>query len=139
MEDKIKYLEENIEREKDMVKRMKEMSKLIELLNEYNKEITNEEIGWKKRNYDEEFWNLLYWDYNWWTFSEMYCISKRYGFIKRLVENDKIDMSKAKYYSDLIYYEDYWEWDWACKDYEFVIMLLSIQDNSTEFLISVLK
>ena len=44
MEDKIKYLEENIEREKDMVKRMKKMSKLIEFLNEYNKEITNGEI-----------------------------------------------------------------------------------------------
>jgi hypothetical protein len=38
---------------------------------------------------------------------QTYIISKDFGFIKRLVDNYKIDMRKAKYYSDLIYYEDY--------------------------------
>lgn len=71
---------------------------------------------------------------------QIYIISKDFGFIKRLVDNYKIDMSKANYYSDYIYYDvDYWEWGWACKDYEFVIMLLSIQDKPIRFLCEILK
>jgi len=96
------------------------MEKLIELLNEY--ENTD---NW-------ENWHQV-------EFRESKIISKKFWFIKWLVDNDKIDMRKAKYHSDLICYEDYWEWDWACKDYEFVIMLLSIQDNPIEFLIRILK
>lgn len=112
------------------------INKLVDLLNEYEKEKTD--LKFNPHLWDAYGGHLSFLEYSS-KYSDLLCISKRYEFIKRLVENDKIDMSKAKYYSDLIYYEDYWEWGWACKDYEFVIMLLSIKDKPIEFLLSVLK
>lgn len=116
------------------------MDKLIELLNEwylarYNK---NPNIIRFEDYWGNDYWYFCSPDDNF-LMVETEVWTKKYWFIKWLVDNDKIDMSKAKYYSDLIYYEDYWEWGWACKDYEFVIMLLSIQDNPIEFLVSILK
>lgn len=54
-------------------------------------------------------------------------------FVKRLVENDKIDYKK---------FEDSIERYYDLEDYylsEQVLMFLSIQDNPIEFLISILK
>lgn len=110
------------------------MEKLIELLNEYNKEITNGEIWWKEWKYDEEFWNLLCWDYNWWTFSEMYCISKKFWFIKWLVENDKINFYKWKFLEYPIWSNNYDE----C-DYLDLIQWLAISDTPIDDLIYYLK
>jgi hypothetical protein len=66
----------------------------------------------------------------------MYCISKRYWFIERLVENDKIDDSKvwnsdmlSVQYHDLV--NDY--------KYEWLIMILSISENPISDLCSFLK
>ena len=53
-------------------------------------------------------------------------ISKKYQFIERLVKNDKIDMSKLdSRYSKV--------------EYEPLLMLLAIQDEPIDFLLSILK
>lgn len=62
-------------------------------------------------------------------------ISKKYGFIKWLVENDKIDLDKVEEKSDLIEYLI----GTPTKVYENIIMLLSISDTPIEDLISYLK
>lgn len=102
------------------------MEKLLELLNEY----------WE---YDlvEHNWEICKWDTNdeWeiniYTDYTNNIISKKYWFIKRLVDNDKIDKEKVwKNESPDIF--DY-------SFYEVVLMILSIQDNPIEFLISILR
>ena len=80
-------------------------------------------------------------------------ISKRAGFIKRLIGNDKIDLKKMWYDDDWFSWNLYERWIAFVEDYdndtykvlEFyspylqLLMLLSIQDNPIEFLISILK
>ena len=58
-------------------------------------------------------------------------ISKKYWFIKWLVENDKIEFREDFYLEDQ-------HWWWFGED-ENIIMLLSIQDEPINFLISILK
>ena len=97
------------------------MEKLIELLNEYVKQ-------------------LWIWDYVWWHNEETvrnsdYFLTKKFWFIKRLVENDKIDLMKLKkWIEDNKFYCAKWG-----KITNMLLMLLSIQDNPIEFLISILK
>jgi len=113
---------------------MKEIWKLIELLNEYEGQDT-----W---SYDEEMGMPYYWwgddcDY------EAYLISKKYWFIKWLVENDKIDFeNQAMQYakSDLSKFFTEWEdKNWMSDDYAMLLMLLAIQDEPINFLVSILK
>lgn len=94
------------------------MEKLIELLNEYVKQ-------------------LWIWDYVWWHNEETvrnsdYFLTKKFWFIKRLVKNDKIDIVKVWKKSDM------WFWDKYTRE-ESVLMLLSIQDKPIDFLINILK
>ena len=99
------------------------MKKLIELLNEYEKE------QW--RNFEvKEIW-MSYRN------NDLLVISKRYWFIKWLVDNDKIDLNNSELSNFRNVYYGY-END---KDtpYKTVLMLLSIQDNPIEFLVSILK
>ena len=105
------------------------MEKLIELLNEYDKE----EWLWNKWEEDEQGLNNMWkiYDYH----SKLKIISKEYWFIEWLVENDKIDfdnllISEQTCWTDLFYS--------FSKD-EVLLMLLSIQDNPIEFLIIILK
>jgi hypothetical protein len=63
-------------------------------------------------------------------------ISKKYGFIKRLVDNDKIDVES---YCRITSVERKWEKDVYRDEVDSLIMLLAIQDEPIEFLISVLK
>lgn len=104
------------------------MEKLIELLNEFNKE-----MWWHPWLLYEWFW-VRKWDLNF-IFKH-----SQFPFIKRLVDNDKIYREWMKWHWKLISYCLYiksWEWD---KIKEWVLlMLLSIQDNPIEFLISILK
>lgn len=106
------------------------MEKLIELLNEYD-------IGW---SYDDYYWPFQYWqDRDAYIYGKYYLISKKYWFIKWLVDNDKIDIEKVidtakSFWIDTYYYEE------GIDDiYIPLLMLLSIQDNPIEFLCSILK
>ena len=126
------------------------MNKLIELLNEYDK--INKHIN---KWFRDEYWHLNR-EYGWSTVASS-CwkvISKSYGFIKWLVDNDKIDFGSENYplkkyypyFSDDILaivgqdcntYEDRCK---VCYDkYESLLMLLAIQDSPLDFLISILK
>jgi len=109
------------------------MEKLIELLNEYNRNVLKWSDKWKEKS-----WKLiLQIDYNHSRSfnSDLYICSLRYWFIKWLVDNEKIDYEKVRK----------WEWNGGKWHFEtvqpeyYIIMLLSIQDEPIEFLISILK
>ena len=100
------------------------MEKLIELLNEYEKGDV-----W---SYDEEMWMPYYWwgddcDY------DVYLISKKYWFIKRLVENEKIEWNNKD-----IAIREWILWK-SIDNYHSLLMALAIQDEPLEFLVSILK
>lgn len=114
-----------------------EMNKLIELINEYEKEIKKSEKVWSIDN----DWDICRQTYEWVDYNEYTeymntnnLISKNYGFIKWLVENEKIDFTK-----DCI--EEFWYYwtEWHCDKYDNILMNLAIQDNPISFLSSVLK
>ena len=104
------------------------MEKLIELLNEYI----------------PEWWSIEHWGksvfYEWLNYNDR-IIWKDFWFIKWLVENDKINIDSYTY--------SIWVWkiwenneDWRYdeySDYEKTLMLLAIQDEPIDFLISMLK
>ena len=105
------------------------MEKLIELLNEYEKET-------KKSEYSE--WRDLLWGRPQYlrcdtVESELLIISKGYHFIKWLVENDKIDRDKVEKEKADYYFIEMFDND------EIMLMLLSISDTPIEDLISYLK
>lgn len=108
------------------------MEKLIELLNEYEKEIIKSEFyEWEKwiwwpnnlfrRDTRDEEWSHLYSDT-----ADTYVISKKYGFIWWLVENDKIDLDRIPAIAD----------NGATN---IVLMLLSISNSPIEDLLLYLK
>ena len=106
------------------------MEKLLKLLNEYDS-------IW---DYDDYYWLYQYWqDSDAYKYGKYYLVSRDYWFIKWLVDNDKIDRPKVWLkIKDL--WEDYWWFGiYSWIHIECLIMLLSIQDNSIEFLISILK
>ncbi len=105
------------------------MEKLIELLLEYKPQIHY--LDKPKGVYDKKYWIGWYkreWDIGWW-FSEEVIISKKFWFIKWLVENDKIDIKKAKE----------WEIMLSRNDEENIIWKLSISDTPIDFLCEILK
>lgn len=109
------------------------MEKLIELLNEYENQLDLKWCTWSEQ--PNFIWHIKavseYSDdilYN----ADLAVTSKRYWFIKWLVENDKI--------------KDYYEWnddiDYVREKYWFyeaLLMLLSIQDEPIQFLIGILR
>ena len=124
---------------------MKEIWKLIELLNEFEPYIASD---------GEHRDNLWGYAYQWHSavfpkeLAESYIISKSYGFIKWLVENDKIDTSKAND-KNLNGYEIELRIR-AVKElvadseektvlYLNLLMLLAIQDEPIRFLCEILK
>ena len=101
------------------------------------------------RDYVENYWNdtkdptidnVVIYDWQWFYFgarfySDEKVLSKKFWFIKWLVENDKIDLMKLKkWIEDNKFYCAKWG-----KITNMLLMLLSIQDNPIEFLISILK
>ena len=102
---------------------MKEIWKLLELLNEYDPYIASD---------GEHRDNLWGYAYQWHSavfpkeLAESYIISARYWFIKWLVENDKTDIEK---FPQIMEYSDY----------ESLLMLLSISSSPIEDLILYLK
>ena len=85
---------------------------------------------------------FLYWQR---TYLYETLISKKFGMVKWLVENDKIDIDKLKSQSDFMFplwkdfdqlgSEDIEEYS----DYESLLMLLAIQDEPIRFLCEILK
>lgn len=102
------------------------MDKLIQYLNEYEDWI----VSWVKE-YSEEFGVFILNTEQ--MMEEEIIISKSFGFIKWLVDNDKIDFDKI-YSKTRIY-----TFGKGVSDTDYVIMILSIQDNPIEFLVSILK
>ncbi len=101
------------------------MEKLVMLLDIYEEEVVGVHSVWEHITEKDEAW----------------IISKKFWFIQRLVEQDKIDWSKIHIYSEPYY---------DLRDYqtdilreidrdEELLMLLPIQDEPIEFLISILK
>lgn len=71
-------------------------------------------------------------------------ISKKFWFIKRLVENDKIDLEECwiDYWRIHLVWEKSWRQEIIRQDlaqYEALLMLLSIQDEPISFLCEILK
>ena len=101
------------------------MEKLINLLNEF--ETPQSWVVFK--SYDD-YDGTFYWvDIDGETeiaWSDSMILSKRFQFVERLLENDKIDFDK---YPQIM---EYW-------DLESLLMYLSIQDEPINFLISILK
>lgn len=120
------------------------MEKLIELLNEYeNRDLELEE--WEESNArTENNWHLWFNGANKVQFDtymfDSLALSKQYWFIKWLVENEKIDFEnrdlKDKY---MEYFERYPYRPYTDFSLEWLIMLLSIQDEPIQFLVSILK
>jgi hypothetical protein len=61
-------------------------------------------------------------------------MSKKYGFIKWLVDNHKIRIWEFDNYV----LRKCWDFNWI-SDYDGILMVLSIQDEPIEFLVSILK
>ena len=108
----------------------REMEKLIELLNEYGNEICNH---WGDYQTDMDFTDRdTYW-----------YLSKKFWFIKWLVENEEIEYRKIiekeiEVWFKLVRIKDYPNKIME-EDVEELLMLLSIQDEPIEFLVSILK
>lgn len=103
------------------------MEKLIELLNEREKELSpNIQVEWTELSVGINKW---------------YLISKECWFIKRLADNDKIDLTKldCKRY-DVDIPARYYLWTYIRYSIEKeILMTLAIQDEPIKFLISILK
>ena len=106
------------------------VNKLIKLLNEYDDWM----VSWFKE-YVEEFGVFILNTEQ--MMEEEIIISKSFGFIKWLVDNDKIDLErilKENWQFRLFYYDLE-----RVKNYDRLVMYLSVEDNPIEFLISILK
>jgi hypothetical protein len=101
------------------------MEKLIELLNEY----VEETDFWDNLNeYNEaDIIDGETLEVNWNYHDIEYLYTKKFWFIKWLVENDKIDLDKVEFVGE-----------WTTK-YQSLLMLLSISDTPIEDLLLYLK
>ena len=134
------------------------MEKLIELANQY--EIEKEKSEWVNVDAYVEFkwdynknWLVRYdetdhweWDNLYWDTVVAYLISKKFGMVKWLVENDKIDKNKID--TRLVrnvesHYDEEWYWvENSYEDYsdtDTLLMLLSISNSPIEDLLLYLK
>ena len=126
------------------------MDKLIRFINEYG----HTSSCWPFETYRIEpatDWISSYlvlsrddnWEWDWkdWHLPVPRLISKEYGFIKRLVENDKIDLWKIKKLyrksneNSTHTYPILYDYSYD----ESLLMFLAIQDEPISFLISILK
>ena len=112
------------------------MEKLIELLNEWYQERYDTKTRFDKfENYGgNDYWYFKSNDNGHFMY-EADVWTKKYWFIKRLVEKDKID-----YHNVLRMWYEIEDWVfYHYDDYYSLLMTLSIQDNPIEFLVSILK
>ena len=103
----------------------KKTAKFCGMVEEFRLELAKKR--WTDLKFDVSLdWYVMLWIH------EVVLISKKFEFIKWLVENDKIDFRK------LDDNPDWYDIDTG-KEYLDLIALLSIQDNPIEFLTSILK
>jgi len=105
------------------------MNKLIELLDEYDS------VQYHKINHKIENWDIYrnVWGTDGW--SQVWRYSKSFWFIKRLVDNDKID-----YHNVLRTWYEFEDWVfYHYDDYYCLLILLAISSSPIEDLISYLK
>lgn len=116
------------------------LENFVDLLNKHMKETKgkNEDIG-EYLNYAEDWRRTFLYEIDWayYDIDECVILSKKYGFIKWLVDNDKIDFDK-------VYEKEENEnidicMSWKDADMYWLLMLLAIQDDPISFLISILK
>jgi len=115
------------------------MEKLIELLNEYNRNVLKYSDVWELKDSIDNPWTKYISLSSVWAWKiYLWIISIEYWFIKWLVDNDKID--REQFYDKarkiITDFDLRWEYEWACNE---IIMLLSISDTPIEDLISYLK
>ena len=106
------------------------MEKLLNLLQEFY---------WENREFSNDDWLLTM--TNWvenlsGAYAQTYIISLKGGFIKWLVENDKIDTES---YCRITSIERKWEKDVYRDEVDSLLMLLAIQDEPIRFLCEILK
>jgi hypothetical protein len=116
------------------------MEKLIELLKDQYWEVVTYNI--------QSDWGYMF-HISWFAVREERLLSKKFWFIKWLVENEKIDLDKAKILDNWNKAELFEFIDRAdymkirnrsyFSEYKQLLMLLSIQDEPIEFLVSILK
>ena len=100
------------------------MEKLIELLKEYIENYGNDVKVREEENYILDTWiEFVYWNR---VYLYETIISKKFWFIKWLVENEKIDLDEFSIIDGF-------------DDYESLLMRLAIDDEPLEFLASILK
>jgi len=110
---------------------------LIKLLNEFRPVVSCFNFKEHYEFIDDDIYLIREWiDWEEEQFP-MYVCYKKWDFIKWLVENNKIDFDK-------VYEKEENEnidicMSWKDADMYWLLMLLSIQDNPIEFLISILK
>lgn len=124
----------------EKIKKPVGMMKLLNLLNEYQNVKENgykwENNWWELVEIDEEYLPVLAYEYNWFHVIDKEAIailiSKQYGFIRWLVDSDRIDFDRLKI--SYIYHDE--EWD---REKE-LLMQLAIADNPiTDLLFKILK
>ena len=125
------------------------MEKLIELLNQYEKERlvkiwceVDEDIEYYGRSLEN--WKIVNWDYDRdaHSFLKYYIISKDYEFIKWLVENNKIDrLTFCTVETPSAKYEDFdLRPETPLEDYTNILLMdLALQDQPVDFLVSILR
>lgn len=100
------------------------MEKLIMLLDIYEEEVVWVHSVWDKITEKDESW----------------ICSKKFGFIKWLVDNNRIDTTNKFLVSVNVENTKNWMgYTKAFENYEAILMLLAIQDEPIEFLCSILK
>ena len=112
------------------------MEKLIKLINEHQKEKHPDGIYLPVVAYrDWIFWSDS--DCLSSVMDEIHLVSKNYWFIKWLIDNDKIETKRL---DTIEIIPKFWWTIWKKAIWEKrILMLLSIQDDQTKFLVSILK
>ena len=112
------------------------MGKLIELLNEYEEKENLNMYEWEIEWEDILAYSKFRDGYETINVWESIIISKWYEFIKRLVENDKINKHSIPEFYPVSDHCLECVYEWIADN---TIMLLSIQKNPIDYLISLLK
>ncbi len=88
------------------------------------------------REFDDENWNMVHFE-NYIYAQDYLIISKKFGFIQWLVENDKIDFYNILK-ENWTFRKEFYAIE-NRKEYERLIMLLSVSDKPIDFLCRILK